>query len=52
MKNLCQFPHSSAHQNQHTGQAVATSEPLDDRVVEYLKKQIRERYTSLNVFFF
>ena len=52
MKNLCQFPHSSAHQNQHTGQAVATSEPLDNRAVEYLKKQIQGGYPSLNVIFF
>ena len=26
----------------HTGQAARISEPLDNRVVEYLKKQIRE----------
>ena len=39
---LCQFPDPSAHQNHHTGQAAGISEPLDNRVVEYLKKQIRE----------
>ena len=40
--HLCQFPDPSAHQNHHTGQAAGISEPLDNRVVEYLKKQIRE----------
>ena len=50
--NLCQFPDSCVHQNQHIGQAIATSEPLDNRAVEYLKKQIRGGYTSLNVIFF
>ena len=40
LQYLCQFPDTSAHQNHHTGQAAGISEPLDDRVVEYLKKQI------------
>ena len=30
------------NQNHHTGQAADISEPLDNRMVEYLKKQIRE----------
>ena len=42
LQYLCQFPDPSAHQNHHTGQATGISEPLDNRVVEYLKKQIRE----------
>ena len=49
MKNLkenlqyfCQFPDPSTHQNYHNGQAAGISEPLDYRVVEYLKKQIQE----------
>ena len=42
LQYLRQFPDHSAHQNHHTGQAAGISEPLDNRVVEYLKKQIRE----------
>ena len=42
LQYLCQFQDPSAHQNHHTGQAAGISEPLDNRVVEYLKKQIRE----------
>ena len=40
LQYLCQFPDPSAHQNHHTGQAAGISEPLDNRVFEYLKKQI------------
>ena len=42
LQYLRQFPYPSAHQNHHTGQAAGISEPLDNWVVEYLKKQIRE----------
>ena len=42
LQYLCQFPDPSGHQNHHTGQAAGISEPLDNKVVEYLKKQIRE----------
>ena len=42
LQYLCQFPDPSAHQKHHTGLAAGISEPLDNRVVEYLKKQIRE----------
>ena len=42
LQYLCQFPDPSAHQNHHTGQATGISEPFDNRVVEYLKKRIRE----------
>ena len=43
LRYLCQFPDPSAHQNHHTSQAAAISEPLDNRVVEYSKKQMREK---------
>ena len=52
LQYFCQFPDSYAHQNHHTGQTADMSEPLDNRVVEYLKKQIRERCTTLNIIFF
>lgn len=39
---LCKFPDSSMHQNQHTTQSAGISEPLDNRGVEYSKRQIRE----------
>ena len=39
---LCKFPDSSMHQNQHTTQSAGISEPLDNRWVEYSKRQIRE----------
>ena len=42
LQYLRQFPYPSTHQNHHTGQAAGISEPLDNWVVEYLKKQIRE----------
>ena len=39
---LCKFPDSSMHQNQHATQSAGISEPLDNRGVEYSKRQIRE----------
>ena len=42
LRYLCQFPDPSAHQNHRTSQAAGISEPLDNKVGEYLKKQIRE----------
>ena len=45
LQYLCQFPDPSAHQNLHTCQAAGMSEPLGNRVVEYLKEQIREGCT-------
>ena len=40
LQHLCQFPDPSALH--HTGQVDGISEPLDNRVVEYLKKQMHE----------
>ena len=42
LQYLCHFPDPSTHQNHYNDQAADISEPLDYRVVEYLKKQIRE----------
>ena len=41
MQYLCKFPNPSLHKYHHVGEAAGISEPLDDRVAEYLKKQIR-----------
>ena len=37
LEYICKFPDPNDHENHHVGEAATISEPLDERVVEFLK---------------
>ena len=37
LEYICKFPDPNGHENHHVGEAATISEPLDERVVEFLK---------------
>ena len=41
LEYICKFPDFNSHESHHLGEAATISEPLDKRVVEFLKTQIR-----------
>ena len=41
LEYICKFPDPNGHENHHLGEAATIREPLDERVVECLKTQIR-----------
>ena len=41
LEYICKFPDLNGHLSHHVGEAATISEPLDKRVVEFLKTQIR-----------
>ena len=41
LEYMCKFPDPNGHENHHSGEAATISEPLDERVTEFLKTQIR-----------
>ena len=41
LEYICKFPDPNGHENHHVGEAATISEPLDERVTEFLKTQIR-----------
>ena len=41
LEYICKFPDPNGHKNHQVGEAATISEPLDERVVEFLKTQIR-----------
>ena len=47
LEYICKFPDPNGHENHHVGEAATISEPLDERVVEFLKMQ---RATKISVY--
>ena len=41
LEYICKFPDRNGHENHHVGEAATISEPLNERVVEFLKTQMR-----------
>ena len=41
LEYICKFPDPNGHENHHVGEAATISKPLDERVTEFLKTQIR-----------
>ena len=41
LEYICKFPDPNGHENHHVGEAATISEPLHQRIVEFLKVQIR-----------
>ena len=37
LEYICKFPDPNGHKNHHVGEAATISEPLDERVMEFLK---------------
>ena len=41
LEHICKFPDPNGHENHHVGEAAMIRGPLDERVVKFLKTQIR-----------
>ena len=41
LEYICKFPDPNGHENHHVREAATITEPLDERVTEFLKTQIR-----------
>ena len=41
---ICKFPDRNGHEKHHVAEAATISKPLHERVVEFLKTQIRNSY--------
>ena len=47
LEYICKFPDPNGHENHHVGEAATIREPLDERVVEFSKIQIRSGFKRI-----